>query len=85
MSDQNFQNSGLSKYYKYSGLLVVVGLILFYQGQVLYFIVGNQLRILSLVFGLSSIVEQKFLMESGACEYLNCLRELGRSSKDIYG
>ena len=85
MSDPIFQNSGLCKYYKYTGLLVVVGLILRYKSQVLYFIVGNKLRILSHVFGLISIVQQKFLMESDACEYLNCLKELGRSSKDAYG
>ena len=32
-----------------------------------------------------SIVEQKFSMESVACEYLNCFKELGLSRKDTYG
>ncbi len=49
-------DSELSKYYKYSGLLVIVGLILLYWSQALYFVAGNQMRLLSLVFGLGSIV-----------------------------
>ena len=56
MNDQNFQNSKLPKYYKYSGLLVIVGLILLYWSQALYFVAGNQMRLLSLAFGLGSIV-----------------------------
>jgi glycosyltransferase involved in cell wall biosynthesis len=32
-----------------------------------------------------SIVEQKFSMESVACEYLNCFKELRRSCRDTYG
>jgi glycosyltransferase involved in cell wall biosynthesis len=32
-----------------------------------------------------SIVEQKFSMESVACEYLNCFKGLRRSCKDTYG
>ena len=55
------------------------------MSQVLYFIVGNKLRIFSHGFGRISIVQQKVLMESDACEYLNCLKELVRSSKDAYG
>ena len=61
MSDQVFQNSGLSKYYKYSGLLVIVGLILLYWSQALYFVAGNQMRLLSLAFGLGSIVAAAYL------------------------
>lgn len=61
MSDQVFQNSGLSKYYKYSGLLIIVGLITLYWSQALYFIAGNQMRLLSLVFGLGSIVAAVYL------------------------
>ncbi len=56
MSDQVFQNSKHLKYYKYSGLLVIVGLIFLYWSQALYFVAGNQMRLLSLVFGLGSIV-----------------------------
>ncbi len=52
----DLEDSGLPKYYKYSGLLVIVGLILLYWSQALYFVAGNQMRMLSLVFGLGSIV-----------------------------
>ena len=65
MSDQVFQNSGLSKYYKYSGLLVIVGLILLYWSQALYFVAGNQMRLLSLVFGFGSIVAAAYLRARG--------------------
>ena len=61
MSDQVFQNSGLPKYYSNSGLLVIVGLILLYWSQALYFIAGNQMRLLSLALGLGSIVCAAFL------------------------
>ena len=61
MNDQNFHNHGLSKYYKYSGLLVIVGLIFLYWSQALYFVAGNQMRLLSLVFGLGSIVAAAYL------------------------
>ena len=54
-------DSELSKYYKYSGLLVIVGLILLYWSQALYFVAGNQMRLLSLVFGLGSIVAAAYL------------------------
>ena len=56
MNEQVFQNSRLSKYYKYSALLIIVGLIMLYWSQALYFVAGNQMRLLSLVFGLGSIV-----------------------------
>ena len=56
MNNQVFQNSKHLKYYKYSGLLVIVGLILLYWSQALYFVAGNQMRFLSLVFGLGSIM-----------------------------
>lgn len=52
----NLGDSEYSKYYKYSGLLVIVGLILLYWSQALYFVAGNKMRLLSLVFGLGSIV-----------------------------
>ena len=65
MSDQVFQNSGLSKYDKHSGLLVIVGLILLYWSQALYFIAGNQMRMLSLVLGLGSIVAAAYLRARG--------------------
>lgn len=61
MNEQVFQNSKHLKYYKYSGLLVIVGLILLYWSQALYFVAGNQMRLLSLVFGLGSIVAAAFL------------------------
>ena len=61
MNNQVFQNSKLPKYYKYSGLLVIVGLILLYWSQALYFVAGNQMRLLSLVFGLGSIVAAVYL------------------------
>ena len=60
MINQSIQNAEPSKYYKYSGLLVIVGLILLYWSQALYFVAGNQMRLLSLVFGLSSIIAATF-------------------------
>ena len=71
MSDQNFQNPEPSKYYKYSGLLVVLGLIMLYWSQALYFVAGNQIRMLSLVLGLGSIVAAA------------CLRAQRRISKHV--
>ena len=65
MSDENFRDLQLPKLYKYSGLFVVVGLILLYWSQSMYFVAGNTARMGSLALGFGLIVGAVFLRARG--------------------
>jgi O-antigen ligase len=55
MTDKKFRDFELPKLYKHSGLFVIVGLILLYWSQSMYFVAGNMARMGSLAVGFGLI------------------------------
>ena len=55
MSNKNFRDFELPKLYKHSGLFIIVGLILLYWSQSMYFVAGNTARMGSLAVGFGLI------------------------------
>ena len=65
MSDQNLRDFELPKLYKYSGLFVIIGLVMLHWSQAMYFVGGQSARMGSLVIGFGLIVGAAFLRAGG--------------------
>jgi hypothetical protein len=65
MSDKNLRDFELPKLYKHSGLFVIVGLILLYWSQAMYFVAGNTARMGSLAVGFGLILCAAWLRSKG--------------------
>lgn len=65
MSDKNLRDFELPKLYKHSGLFVIVGLILLYWSQSMYFVAGNTARMGSLAVGFGLILSAALLRSKG--------------------
>ena len=65
MSDKNFRDFELPKLYKHSGVFVIMGLILLYWSQSMYFVAGNMARMGSLAVGFGLILSAAWLRSKG--------------------
>ena len=65
MSDQKSRDFELPKLYKYSGLFVIMGLVMLHWSQAMYFVGGQSARMGSLVVGFGLIVGAAFLRAGG--------------------
>jgi O-antigen ligase len=61
MSEPQYRDFELPKLYKYSGLFIIIGLVMLHWSQAMYFVGGNAARIGSLVAGFGLIVGAAFL------------------------
>lgn len=59
--EPQYRDFELPKLYKHSGLFVIVGLILMYWSQSMYFVAGNMARMGSLAIGLGLILGASYL------------------------